>query len=207
MIPWVTITDFGDSAVLVPAVVVIALWLLADGAWQKSLLWLGLSGTAMAAVATSKIAFIGWGIGSQALDFTGISGHSMLAVSVLSVACWLLAEGTGIRPVMALGGVLLGGIVAVSRVQLHVHSVSEVVAGSLLGGSVLALYILTTRRLEAKAGGRSRVLLALGLLVVAIPLHGERAPSEQMLTALALGLSGHQHPFTRADWQTPDRPA
>ena len=72
MLSWVGLTDFGDSAAMLPAAALIALWLAAGRAWRRMVL--GCCGFAVLSllVALSKLAFLGWGIGqSEAIDFTG----------------------------------------------------------------------------------------------------------------------------------------
>src|SRR5579859_2618182 len=128
MLSWAGLTDFGDSAAMLPAAGLIAAWLAASRAWQQAALWC--SGFALLSllVALSKLAFLGWGIGSEALDFTGISGHTALAVSVFSVgaAVSLGDRRRALRLAGAALGALIGVAIGLSRLALHVHSVSEV---------------------------------------------------------------------------------
>jgi membrane-associated phospholipid phosphatase len=88
----------------------------------------------------SKVAFLGFGLGIAALDFTGFSGHSMYAASVeipLLATCALALCGRG-RWVGAMLGTALAALIAVSRVEVGAHSVSEAIAGFVLGGSLAA---------------------------------------------------------------------
>src|ERR1700754_4611274 len=100
---WVTVTRLGESEVLLPAFVAGALWLaFAHPAWAhgrlaptahakdhpargSALRWLaGVMSTTLVTTA-SKIAFLGFGIGSAAIDFTGFSGHAMYSMAILPV--------------------------------------------------------------------------------------------------------------------------
>ena len=94
-----------------------------------------LFGAASLSVALSKIAFFGWGLGIPRLDFTGFSGHSMLVGSVLPILGWLLASRA--RPSLRLTAAAIGAacalLIAVSRVVLGYHSISEVVTGLPIG--------------------------------------------------------------------------
>src|SRR6202012_6027377 len=120
----------------------ITAWLVGGRAWRRAAFWAGGFAVLSLLVALSKLAFIGWGVGSEALDFTGISGHTALAVCILSVgadAC-LADLGRRTRLCAAVSGGAIGVAIGVSRLALHVHSVSEVVAGTLLGGAVAAIY-------------------------------------------------------------------
>jgi hypothetical protein len=44
MHPWPLITNFGDSAVMLPAALIISFWLIAGGAWRATLVWLAAFG-------------------------------------------------------------------------------------------------------------------------------------------------------------------
>jgi hypothetical protein len=72
-----------------PAALIITIWLLTGRLWHLAALWCLLFGIAMLAVVATKIAFLGWGIGSEALDFTGISGHAARATAIFPVLFYL----------------------------------------------------------------------------------------------------------------------
>ena len=57
---WLFITNFGDSSVMLPCAVLIALWLLAGLSARAALLWLLLFGAASLSVALSKIYAVCW---------------------------------------------------------------------------------------------------------------------------------------------------
>ena len=59
-------------------------------------------GAASLVVLVSKLAFLGWGIGSARLNFTGFSGHTMLSAAVWPVALWLVASRATHRTRVAL---------------------------------------------------------------------------------------------------------
>jgi hypothetical protein len=87
----------------------------------------------------------------------------------------------------------------VSRVLLHAHSVSEVVAGCALGAAVAVAFARLAWR--AEAGRIAPAPVAASLAVVAITLHGIPVPTQQWITQIALELSGHERPFVRARWK------
>lgn len=197
MLTWVGLTDFGDSAAMLPAAGLIAVWLAAGRAWRQAALWcLGFAVLA-AAVAISKIAFLGWGIGVELIDFTGISGHTALAVSVLAVGA-AVSLGNRAEP-MRLAGAALGAAVGIgiglSRLALHVHSVSEVMIGG-AAGAVLAIGFLWGGR-HAQPAKLHPVCIGALLLLTLVTVHGERAPTQQFLTQVALALSGRPEPYSR----------
>ncbi|MDP9108232.1 MAG: membrane-associated phospholipid phosphatase, partial [Pseudomonadota bacterium] len=103
-----------------PAALAILAWLLAGRLWRLAATWIMLFGVGMLLVVASKIAFIGWGIGSQSLDFTGLSGHAMRACAVMPVLAYLIAQG-GAQRAWRIGGIVTGicagVLISVSRVM------------------------------------------------------------------------------------------
>ena len=201
---WHQVTIFGDVIVTGPAALAILVWLLAGRLWRPAAAWIMLFGVGMLLVVVSKIAFIGWGIGSQSLDFTGLSGHAMRACAVMPVLAYLLAQGgaqRGWRIAGVIAGIGVGVLISVSRVMLHAHSWSEVISGGWLGVSVALLFINMASSHD-KPAFNAWLLLA-SLLPLFWISRGEPAPTQQLLTRVALRLSGHQQPYTRSRWAPP----
>ena len=198
MTSWTLITNFGDSAVMLPAAVTIALWLAAGGAWRATFAWLASFGTGAALVAGTKIAFLGWGIGSAWLDFTGASGHTMLASSVSLTAIYLLSRGLPTRHRLVLAAAGLAGALAIgiSRLALDCHSISEVCAGLLIGSLVAGTFVAVSRRLPQPAAAPGVMIAALA--VICVMMHGHQAGSQGLIMRVSLYLSGHTQPYTRA---------
>lgn len=203
MMGWRDLSLMGSLVVTGPLGVAIALWLLAGRSWRLTLSWCMLFGAGMALVVLTKIAFIGWGVGVEALAFSGISGHAMRAAAVFPVALYLMLRRAGQRAGIrgALAGAALAALISIARVEVQAHSVSEAVTGTMLGLMVAAAFI-------RHAGSErhptiSRVLLALCIPVLLIGPRAEPAPTEQWMTMLALLVSGHDAPFTRRQWHTP----
>jgi len=195
---WTLITDFGDSAVMLPAAATIALWLGAGGAWRAMAAWLLSFGLGAAAVVGTKIAFLGWGIGIAALNFTGISGHTMLATAVTLTAIHLLSMGAP-RPLrLALMAAGLAGALAIgiSRLALDAHSLSEVCSGLIIGGLVAGGFALASRRLAAPVLAPGLMLASLA--IVCIAMHGHQAGAQGLIERVSLYLSGHGQAYTRA---------
>ncbi|MEN0617496.1 MULTISPECIES: phosphatase PAP2 family protein [Klebsiella] len=201
---WQLVTFFGDSTVLLPsaAVLFIVLLLRRDStsvAWQWALVF-GITG---AIVCASKLAFMGWGIGNRELDFTGFSGHTALSSAFWPILLWLLSSRA--VPVVRLFSVLFGyalaGLVGYSRLIIHAHSPSEVVAGLLLGAAGSALFL----GLQLRASGVHTAPLSWGSLasVLIIPVlllnTGAKAPTQSLLAEIAVKIGPLDKPFTRAD--------
>jgi membrane-associated phospholipid phosphatase len=201
MIPWTTITSFGDLAIMAPAALAIMGWLVLAGEQRLALRWGTLFAIGMALAVATKIAFIGWGIGIRSLDFTGISGHAMRVAAVVPVLSYLILQKSS--PMVRLSGVILGflfaAFVGLSRLTLHIHSISEVASGFLLGSAVSLCFIRSAGVLQAHVLNRTRIAASLALLLVAP--YAQPAPTQRWLTQATLYLSGHDKPFMRASWK------
>lgn len=136
---WHLFTRLGEAQVLAPlaAAALAGLWTCpAQRGVAKR--WLLGFVAALALTLVSKVAFMGWGIGSAALDFTGFSGHAMSAASVLPLLAWLGLQASGSAPWRAGGLTLafaLAAAIAYSRLPVGAHSASEAVLGFLIGAA------------------------------------------------------------------------
>lgn len=146
---WQLISFFGDSTVLLPSAAALFIVLMLRKtsrllAWQWSLLF-GITG---AIVCASKLAFMGWGLGIRELDYTGFSGHSALSAAFWPIFLWLLSArfSAGLQKAAVAAGYILAAVVGYSRLVIHAHSVSEVIAGLLLGAAGSALFLLLQKR-------------------------------------------------------------
>ncbi|MNT32522.1 PAP2 superfamily protein [compost metagenome] len=149
---------------------------------------------------TSKIAFMGWGVGIASLDFTGISGHAAMSSTIYPTALWMLACGRSQRPwAWALAGVGLALAIAVSRLPLRAHSVSEIVAGLILG---LLATLAVLRSQGFRAGARiirnSSAALAI-TIAAAVPLLLADLHTHDLVKSLATALSGRERALDRYD--------
>ena len=202
---WQLVTFFGDSTVLLPSAAILFVVLFQRKvskqlAWHWALLF-GITG---AIVCASKLAFMGWGIGIRELDFTGFSGHTALSTAFWPILLWLLCARA--TPVLRLAAVLVGyalaGLVGYSRLMIHAHSISEVFAGFLLGAAGSALFLL----MQSRVSGTHTAPLSLGGLasVVIIPAlllnTGAKAPTQSLLSEIAVKIGPLEKPFTRADF-------
>jgi membrane-associated phospholipid phosphatase len=207
---WLLFTRLGEAQILLPAAF-LAMAALTRQAAGRMLAgrWLKLLAVGVALTTASKVAFIGWGWGWPALDFTGVSGHAMFAAAVYPVllATLLPAARPGARDrrwAAAALGALLALLVGISRVRVQAHSVSEVLAGLALGGTVS---LLTLRRLSGLPAALSPwVAAAAAAWFVVTPVHAPASQTHQMVTRLALALAGHDRPFQRGHWREHLRP-
>ncbi|MBK9345441.1 MAG: phosphatase PAP2 family protein [Burkholderiales bacterium] len=194
---WRVVTHLGSSSLMLPLLVVVLAGIWRAGHTVAARTWLGGVLVAAGLTLVSKILFMGWGIGSATLNFTGVSGHAVLAASVFPVLLhWLLAPQPAPRRYLGLVlGLLLAGVVAVSRVVLGAHSASEVIIAWAMG---LLVSLLAVRAMPAPGSPPRWVRLAPLLLLFSF--HTGAAtylPSHAWEVRLSLALSGHAQPFTR----------
>lgn len=200
---WDAFTWLGDTTLLLPAALWVALWLsVARRTWPAALWWVLLFGVGSSLVLVSKLAFMGWGVGSARFDFTGFSGHTELSASVWPVALWLLASRWGHAPrvAMAVAGWALALGIGLSRLVLQAHSMSEVLAGYLLGFGV-SLAFLSIQRGRPHPQVRWPLVAVSLALPLAFLRPGAPAPTQHLLERVAVRLSGADRPFTRDDLQ------
>ena len=195
---WTQTTRLGEAQILLPAMALALLWLARQpGGRPLALAWLLATGVAASLTTASKIAFLGYGIGWAALDFTGFSGHAVFAAAVMPLLLRLAigpGSADGQRRVLIVG-YLLALAVAVSRVALGAHSVSEVVAGFGLGAAASAT-ALRAGRWPALQLARWMPLLLRGWAVVAVG-GAPASRTHDAVTQLSLALSGRAKAYQR----------
>jgi membrane-associated phospholipid phosphatase len=199
---WQSLTDLGDAAFLASFAIGITLWLGARPGRRSVTLWVSTFAAAMGIVVATKLAFIGWGVGIRMLDFTGISGHATLAATIFPILGHLACARTP-RWIRALGVALaawLAVAVGISRVILGAHSPAEVVVGLGVGFAVASIVIRCTPTLGSRDLRWLAPLILLGMLGSGSVFYGERAHAQRWLVVIALEVSGHERPFTRASW-------
>jgi len=78
------LAQFGGITVMIPAAVVIAVWLRYSTSWALRA-WIITVGVTYSIVAASKLLFKGWGLSVQPLDIAVISGHAMNTCLMVTV--------------------------------------------------------------------------------------------------------------------------
>jgi membrane-associated phospholipid phosphatase len=189
---WTIFASIGDAAFTLPIALVCAIWLWFSARRQAGR-WILLLAIGMALVGATKILYAGCGIEIPSLNFRVISGHTTLSTMVWPVAVSLLCRCAGgrVRYGVMLG-LLIGAATAVARVVDDAHSVTEVVAGWMLGGVLAVLFV--------RGFVRSGVQLAkprfaaLGLLLVASVAYGRHAPIQEVIEAYSPGVCARFFP-------------
>lgn len=151
---------------------------------------------------------MGWGIGSVRLDFTGFSGHTAIATSVWPVALWLVVSRWGhrARVAAAIAGWVLAAGIGLSRLVIDAHSVSEVLAGYVLGLAVSGGF-LALQHSRPHPRLRATLVAASLALPTAFLSPGTPAPTHDALQVISMRLADIERPFTREDLHRGVRPA
>jgi len=196
---WNAITNLGDTSILLPCALLIALVLVLQASTRRlCVTWLAVVMVGEAIVATTKVLFMGWRLGIASLDFVGLSGHTTLSLLVWPVVFSLfLGRRVVWRTIGGAFGFLLASAIAVSRLEIHAHSVSEVVFGGILGAALSATFLVHYRR-RVHAVALPRWIAIILILPIAIG-YGRAMPTESILAAVARTISGHSFVYTRAD--------
>ena len=196
---WHLLTGLGEAQILLPAALLAALVMVGRpddrslAAW-----WMALLAVAALGTTASKVAFIGWGIGWPELNFTGISGHAMFASAVYPLLLGTLASSAPRwgQHLAVVAGYALALLIAGSRVVVGAHSVSEVLAGLLVGGTVSVAALASARLPRALIGPVIPAVVALWLTLM--PAHAPASRTHSVVTRVSLLLSGHHTPYTRS---------
>ena len=196
---WFAITNLGDTSILLPCAALIAFVLLLPASTRRlCVVWLASVVAGETIVATTKVLYMGWGLGIASLDFVGLSGHSTLSFLVWPVAFTLaLGRSNEWRSTGIAFGTLLASVIAASRLAVHAHSVAEVVFGGILGAALSSAFLARYLRL-LHVVALPRWLIITLILPFAIG-YGRTVPTESILAVVARTLSGHSYVYTRAD--------
>lgn len=162
-------------------------------AWR----WLLLFGAVGLVVVASKLMFMAWRLGIPSLNFMGISGHSAMSATVWPALLALLwpTSRRDFSVVGAMAGLLFALAIAVSRVAVHAHSWTEILAGFSLGGGAVSVFLWRFGSRWRLRGPRWPAVLTLMLLLLVT--YGHRFPSEHLLRVVAQHLSLDSTVYTR----------
>jgi PAP2 superfamily len=197
---WLLVSRLGEAEILLPAALLAVGLLLYEPAGRVlGGRWLWLLGVAAAVTTVTKLAFLGWGVGWAAADFTGVSGHAMFATAIYPVLLGAMSPPMprAGRWLAVAAGAMLALLVGVSRVVVHAHSISEVVAGMGLGAVVSGAVLM--RGQLSGACLRPWVPALLALWLAAMPAYAPPSQTHAIVVRLALALSGREVPYTRAE--------
>lgn len=202
MTSWAQIVDLGHTAVMVPLAGAIAAWLVAARAWKAALYWCVIFAAGLGLVASSKIAFLGWGGGIPLLEFQALSGHAFRSSAVIPVSFFLLLRGASSS--VRTGGVLLGMGVSIALgvllVHFRFHTLSEVVPSLILGAFVSLCFVHIAATLPTPRWNRWALPFSIIVLMGIYML--KPSSINHRLVDIALYLSGRDQPYGWArNWE------
>ena len=194
---WHQLTRLGEAQLLLPALLLTAVWLLrSPGGGRLAGVWLATTGAAALLTTATKVAFIGYGVGFAPLDFTGISGHAMFAAAVLPPLV-LLAGSAGLAAgVRGAGGLRGAGVLRGSDgadgsggAGGRAYHRSLMLAGYALAGAVAVSRVrVGAHSWSEVAAGAALGALCSGAALVSCRLPALR-PTRWVSLALALALA------------------
>jgi hypothetical protein len=194
----VRLVHLGDATLLIPVAAAIALFLALNRAWRLSLRWTVSFGAGLTLVIVSKIAFIGWGFGIEALDYKAVSGHAMLTAAVLPTMFHIILwkQRNTMRHAGVAVGFAMAALVSGLLVRFGFHSWAEAIAGSALGASISVPFL----RAAAVACQSVRVrpwTITASATMLLLMQHVTALPVQTWMTDTAAVLSGHEMPYSR----------
>jgi len=197
------ITQYGGLTVMLPAAVVIGVWLWYCGSKRSTALWVATLLVVYTLVAASKILFKGWGVWLESLNLAVLSGHAMNTCLVLTVALSLLARQVNyrLRWFGAALGLSIGWWFATNCVAPFIHPLPEAIAGALLGSTAACVFLYYLESTEIRK--IPRAVLALGLVFMAFNTTTTKYNAEHVLNRIAVAISGEEKVFVQPEWRTP----
>ena len=197
---WHLLTRLGEAQILLPAALLSAIALFVRAQTRKlAWTWTLLIAAAAAITTATKVAFLGWGLGLAYINFTGVSGHSMFAAAIFPVLAltFVPPESCNSSRIPFLLGAVMAILVGLSRIEVGAHSISEVLAGWILGGAVSAV-ALSVSEATIIFVPPTLIFILLTWLVV-MPFQLQASDTHALVTRLALAVSGHDKTFKRHD--------
>lgn len=169
----VAITQLGDPAVTWPFVLVIGLYLAVGArAPREAALWIITVGAAASLNTALKFGF--GRVRPADLAYEGVSaysfpsGHATVSLVMYGVLCLLILHSTATwRRTLMIPLLALGGAIALSRVYLGAHWVSDVAASALIASAIVGLAHHTYMRMRRNQihPGKLMAAVALGLFI------------------------------------------
>jgi hypothetical protein len=192
---WSKLFHLGDLSLTLPTGMAIAAWLLAARAWRAAAGWMLVFGLALALVAATKVAFMGWATGLPALGYKAVSGHAAGFTAAFPTLCWLLAQRCAppLRATAAAVALGLGVAVAVALVHAGEHTPAEAIAGWTIGTAAFFLTTYLAADVPTPPPGRAFASAALAFGATAWALHSVSVG--YWMIRLALALSGNSYPY------------
>lgn len=199
----IALTQLGDAAVTLPVVTAVLLWLLWKRAWRPAAYWL--AAASFGAVLT-VILKAGFGLprplplydGSIAFGFP--SGHAAMSIVTFGFLAVLAARELPLRGQLAVFTVmaLLAGLIALSRIYLGAHWLSDVLGGLSFGVAWVALLgIAYLRRPAPSVSARGLLAVAATALIVGAGVH---AANQRAIDTIRYAVRHQPTLIAQQDW-------
>ena len=174
----VAITDFGDSAVLLPLAAAMLLWLLLLRAPRAAAWWVAAVGFCIGLTAVLKIFFFRC---PPIHNLHSPSGHTSLSILIYgALALVIVVDGGNLRRVVMIGGGAgLIFAIAASRLLLDMHSMPEIALGLMIGVVGLTVFGYGYLRCRPEVVRLSPLLVSAVVLIST--LHGSQLRAEEVL--------------------------
>jgi hypothetical protein len=192
---WSKLFHLGDLSLTLPTGMAIAAWLLAARARRAAAGWLLVFGLALAVVAATKVAFMGWATGLPALRYKAVSGHAAGFAAAFPTLCWLLTQRCRpmLRGAAAAAALTLGVAVAAALVHAGEHTPAEACAGWIIGTATFLCTLFLAGDVPDPPPGRACACAAAAFCATAWALRSVSVG--YWMIRLALALSGNPHPY------------
>jgi hypothetical protein len=199
---WSKLFHLGDLSLTLPTGCAIAGWLLASRAWRAALGWSLMFGLALALVAATKVAFLGWATGLPALGYKAVSGHAAGFTATFPTLCWLLTQRCvpPLRAGAAVGALGLGIVVAAALVHAGEHTPVEAIAGWIIGMTAFLCTVHLAGDVPAPTG---KALAGAGLAFGATAWAVHSVSVGYWMIRLAVALSGNPYPHSWGNCSEP----
>lgn len=181
----VSVTQFGDVAVLMPLASIILIWLLLIRSYRSAGWW------AISVVLCSIAIFVLKLVFYQCAPIPQLhspSGHTSLSTLIYgAITLVTVAETKGfLQKVMLCAGVGLILAIAASRLFLNVHTLAEVGVGLAIGAATLVLFCRSYRQLGGETVQVILLIAASATLIVV--LHGRVFDAQTIVQNIAIYL-------------------
>ena len=182
---WNAISDLGDAAVTLPLAAACAIWIaLSDR--RLATYWLIFLAAGVALVGTTKILYAGCGIEINEIGFRVVSGHTMLSSAVWTTCIALLLRRAGLASIGVSIGLASGALIGAARVFEEAHTVSEVIAGWMLGSAVALFFVRALGKSHVQLRGTA--VAGASLLLVSGIAYGHHAPFQALIEQYSPGV-------------------
>tara|TARA_R110000868_G_scaffold4303_3_gene27364 strand:- start:7467 stop:8096 length:630 start_codon:yes stop_codon:yes gene_type:complete len=186
------LTNFGDQGLILPFVLSVGAMLWFSQARREAIIWIFATGAALATMLLLKLMFLPCGHLLPQWHLRSPSGHAasaFIAYGGFAVLEAKLRTARWQRVAILGAGFLFACMIAGSRLALHVHSLPEVLLGSLVGLGTPLILLWKIRPQFRRTLARPLLLAPLVPLALLIALRGETLHVEGHIAAIAVRLA------------------